>query len=110
MVGGREVRLGSVRVKFGSLDRDYGVLVLTSLDGEPLESSSRLLLAAVGSAQNQGMQWNADRTSVGTQWGRGPAMINGVAAELELPWPAPSALSTGVVIPRVKCPSIFEAE
>jgi hypothetical protein len=55
------------------------------MDGRPLESSSRMLLAAVGSAENLNMQWNVARTSVGNQWGAGPAQVNGVAAEVTLP-------------------------
>jgi hypothetical protein len=31
------------------------------------------------------MQWNAQRTSVGNRWGRGPAQVNGVKAEIQLP-------------------------
>jgi hypothetical protein len=48
-------------------------------------TTRRGLLAAVGSAQNRGMKWNAARTSVGRDWGTGPAEVNGIATELSLP-------------------------
>ena len=85
LIGGRSIDLDGVRLQVGAVERNYAVLVVTSMDGQPLESSRRLLLAAVGSAENVGMVWNEGRTSVGNQWGTGPARVNGVAAEVELP-------------------------
>lgn len=85
LVGGRRFDLGGVRFELGQLERDYAVLVLTSLDGQPIESSARLLLAAVGSAQNRNLGWNDERNSVGNQWGTGPAQVNRIAAAVELP-------------------------
>lgn len=87
LVGGQRLELGGLRVAFGPLERDYAVLVLTSLDGQPLEQSTGALLALVGSATNRGMAWNDARTSVGNQWGTGPAEVNGIAAEVVLPRP-----------------------
>jgi hypothetical protein len=85
LIGGRSFDLGGVRWSVGDVERSYAALVVTSMDGRPLESSSRMLLAAVGSAENLNMQWNVARTSVGNQWGAGPAQVNGVAAEVTLP-------------------------
>ena len=58
---------------------------VSDLDGRPIETTQRALLAAVGSAENRGMKWNAPRTSVGRDWGTGPAEVNGIATELSLP-------------------------
>jgi hypothetical protein len=85
LVGGQRFDLGGVGLVVGPVERDYAVLVLTSLDGRPIETAQRVLLAAVGSAENSGMTWNAARTSVGNQWGTGPAQVNGIAAEIALP-------------------------
>jgi hypothetical protein len=85
LLSGGRFDLGGVRIAVGPNERDYAVVVLTSMDGQPVESSQRLLLAAVGSAQNRNMQWNEDRTSVGRNWGEGPAMVNGIAAQIQLP-------------------------
>jgi hypothetical protein len=84
LIGGGRFDLGGIDLQVGQVDRDYAVLVVTSLDGQPLESSKQWLLAAVGSAQNQGMVWNESRTSVGNQWGTGPAIVNGITAQFEV--------------------------
>lgn len=88
LVGGQDFDLGGVRLTVGEVERDYGVLVLTSLDGLPVEQAKRLLLVAAGSAENRGMGWNAARTSVGNRWGSGPAQVNGVGVDVVLPGPA----------------------
>jgi hypothetical protein len=85
LVGGRSFDLGGLKLAVGTVDRDYAVIVLTSLDGKPLEATRSALLATVGSAANRGMQWNESRTSVGKDWGTGPAEVNGIAAEITLP-------------------------
>ena len=84
LLSGREFDLGGVRFSVGQVERDYAALVLTSMDGLPIHSSKRLLLAAVGSAENVGMQWNVSRTSVGRDWGTGPVQVNGIPATLEI--------------------------
>ena len=65
LIAGQKFDLGGVQLTLGATDRNYAALVLTSLDGKPLEKARRILLTAVGSAQNQGMVWNNTRTSVG---------------------------------------------
>jgi len=84
MIAGQEFDLGGMRIAVGEVERDYAVIFITSLDGEPLERSGRMLLAAVGSAENLGMGWNVDRTSVSNKWGRGPTQVNVIPADLTL--------------------------
>jgi len=106
LIGGRSFDLDGVRLRVGRVERNYAAVVLTSLDGKPIERSRRLLLAAVGSAENQGMGWNAERTSVGNRWGTGPTMVNGVPLEIDLPFRARkvSALD-GRGLPRASVPA-----
>lgn len=85
LVGGRRFDLGGLKLSVGAVERDYAALVLTTMDGKPVETTRRVLLAAVGSATNRGMKWNAARTSVGRDWGTGPAEVNGITAEITLP-------------------------
>ncbi len=85
LVGGQSFDLGGLKIRVGDVELNYAAIVLTSIDGQPLESSRRVLLTAVGSAQNQGMMWNDERTSVGNRWGTGPAQVNGIAAEVDFP-------------------------
>ena len=86
LVAGQKFDLGGVQLSVGAAEHDYAALVFTSLDGKPLETASRILLTAVGSAENQGMVWNDARTSVGNKWGTGPTLVNGIAAEVTLPF------------------------
>ena len=86
LIAGQQFDLGGVRVAVGKTERNYAALVITSRDGKPLEAAGRLLLAAVGSAENQNMVWNTARTSVGRQWGSGPTQVNGIPAEISLPF------------------------
>ncbi len=86
-VAGRRFELGGWSLELGEIERDYAVVVFTSMDGLPLESSKRMLLVAVGSAENQEMKWNESRTSVGRHWGRGPTLVNGIPARISLAGP-----------------------
>ncbi len=86
LVAGQKFNLGGVQLSLGPTEHNYAALILTSLDGKPLETASRILLAAVGSAENQGMVWNDARTSVGNKWGAGPTLVNGIPAEVTLPF------------------------
>jgi hypothetical protein len=85
LVGGQRFDLGGVKLAVGEVERDYAAIVLTTMDGRPIEKTPRALLTAVGSATNRGMKWNETRTSVGRDWGNGPAEVNGIAAEITLP-------------------------
>ena len=84
LIAGRTLDLGSLRLEVGPVERNYAVISLTSLDGQSLEQSKHMLLTAVGSAENADMVWNTARTSVGRNWGHGPAQVNGITALLTL--------------------------
>lgn len=84
MIANRKLELGSLKLDIGTVERDYAVICLTSLDGKPLEQSKRMLLTAMGTAENTGMVWNEKRTSVGRKWGKGPALLSGIAAKISL--------------------------
>ncbi len=62
-----------------------GTVMLVPLDGQPLTSSKKLWLCALGRAENPGMGWNSQRSSVGKEWGTGPALVLGLRATLTLP-------------------------
>lgn len=86
LVGGQTFDLGGIQLSLGPADHNYAAVVFTSLDGATLEKAGRILLTAVGSAENQGMVWNEARTSVGNKWGTGPTLVNGITAEVKLPF------------------------
>ena len=73
------------RWRVGNIDRDYGILVATSMDNLPVHESKQVLLLAATHTENTDMIWNADRTSVGTQWGKGPTKAVAINATIALP-------------------------
>ena len=85
LIGGQRFDLSGVQLQLGAIDRDYAVVVLTTLAGQPVETTKHALLAVVGSAENLNMKWNATRSSVGKDWGEGPAQVNGVPLTISLP-------------------------
>lgn len=80
--------LSSVDLRVGELDPNYGLLVATSFDGNSIVESSRILLLAATTTENQNMGWNKDRTSVGTRWGNGPTTVVGMEATVHLKTPS----------------------
>ncbi|MDR3710355.1 MAG: cellulase family glycosylhydrolase [Capsulimonadaceae bacterium] len=82
--GGEQVDLGTAKLTFPEFGNNFAALTLTTLDAKPLGQSSHLLLTITGKAENLGMVWNADRTSVGRNWGRGPVQAEGIPATVTL--------------------------
>ncbi len=83
-LGGREINLDELRIAAPKSRNNFAAISLSSLDGEPVPSSHRLLLTAAGRAENVGMGWNAARNSVGNQWGTGPTRVEGIDARIAL--------------------------
>ena len=81
---GRTTKLSGVEFDVKSNARDFAVLTLNAVDGQPVTHSRRLLLAAAGTVENTGMGWNAAHTSVGTRWGSAPTVCEGIAARITL--------------------------
>lgn len=81
-LGGQKVQLGSLTVQMAATPRNFAALTLSAMDGRSVWQSHSLLLTALGSVGNTGMQWNADRTSVGDHWGSGPTLVEGVPATI----------------------------
>lgn len=83
-LGGASVDAGALKVKCPRFGRDFGTVAAVSLDEAPLAQSGRILVTLVARAENQGMKWNATRTSVGTGWGEGPTLAERVPATVAL--------------------------
>jgi len=84
LVGGRTAELPGWTVQGSESKPGFAALVLNSVDGRPIAQSRSLLLTAVGRVENQGMGWNAERTSVGRQWGHGPTVAEGIPARISI--------------------------
>jgi hypothetical protein len=61
----------------------YGVIMLSSIDGKDVAESKRLILTALGDAQNTGTRWYAKRDSV-SDWEKGPTYLRGISAQIKL--------------------------
>jgi hypothetical protein len=80
-------------VQIEKLDSPFAAIILTSADIGPrdpkdehwLGHSKRLLLFAGARCENTDQQWNPQRTSLSTNWGKAPAKIEVVKATLSLP-------------------------
>lgn len=58
---------------------------LVTLTMTPLHSNTQILLTACGRCENVGMQFSADRRTVGRNWGTAPAQIEAVRGTVVLP-------------------------
>ncbi len=84
-----EARTGSFsneKVRIRSSARSWASYQLTAMDEMDLATSKRLLITATGSIENTKMGWkNAERTTVGRDWGMPPVLVEGPKATIDLP-------------------------
>lgn len=83
-IADRKFTLANCSLDVRSIVGGYGILVATSMDNQPLAKSNRIVLLAATHSENDGMKWNADKTSVGDQWGSGLAKAVGINASIQL--------------------------
>ncbi len=88
-VAGNFWPLGVLSVENPSSSNGWMSLVVVARDGKPLEKSNSIILGVLNRAENTGMTWNADRTSVGDSWGGGPTVLETPAATLDLQTASP---------------------
>jgi hypothetical protein len=87
-IGGDRFALSGITFAFPDFGRNaegFGALTLVDLDGRDLMTTRRALLTLVGGAENSGMGWNEERTSVGDQWGDGPVVAEGIPCVISIP-------------------------
>jgi hypothetical protein len=69
---------------------NYVSLTITSLEpaytASPLPQKRKFLITAVGRCENTGMIFSSDRTTVGTNWGYAPVLIEPVRAKIRIPF------------------------
>lgn len=63
----------------------FVTLTMTSLDARERQTPERILVTACGRCENVGMQFSADRRTVGRNWGQAPVQIEAVRGSLVLP-------------------------
>jgi muconolactone delta-isomerase len=84
--GGQTFELGDVTLQPGpTRQRGYSVITASAVRGADFHApGGAILVTATGYVENKGMGWNADKTSVGNQWGAGPVLCEGIPFELTL--------------------------
>ncbi len=66
--------------------QDWACYQFTPFDGNDLATAKHILITATGDIANTDMGWkNAEKTTVGRDWGRAPVLVEGPAATIELP-------------------------
>ena len=84
---GRTLELGDVAievVRAGTRSGDYANVALVSLDGEPIETSKRLLLAQAARVHGEGWRFHDDEDTLVT-FGEGPMRAEPAGVRLRLP-------------------------
>jgi hypothetical protein len=84
--GAMPVEFGVSKARIESLDTPFATITITPAgEKRTLVNGDKLLITAIGRAQNTNMGWNADRTSVGSNWGTAPTQIEVIRAVISLP-------------------------
>ncbi|MCC6352361.1 MAG: carbohydrate binding domain-containing protein [Verrucomicrobiae bacterium] len=94
---GRGVDFGDgVAIDVGSTVQGWCTVALTALEGE-FPAPKRALLVATGFTENTGMGWkNAEKTTVGRDWGSAPVLVECIPARIRI------ALPKGATLPIVR--------
>lgn len=95
LVGGRSFEIGNVKLEIAAREWPkpdtpaFSCVTLIALDGKPIETSKRLLLAASGRTTREGVKWNKEHTGIYYQekdaWGTGENISEIVPLSLSLP-------------------------
>jgi hypothetical protein len=87
--GGRKFQLGDVVIEpGGSLQDGWSTVTVTTMTNDlPGGTAVRgYLIITTGLAENSAMSWkNAEKNSVGRDWGTAPSLVEGVSARVSLP-------------------------
>jgi len=88
--GGKSLKLGNVVIESQeTLQNGWNAITLTAMKGD-IEGkvAADILITATGYAENTGMEWkNPEKSSVGTNWGMAPSLVEGIPARITLPYP-----------------------
>ena len=83
LIGFVKAHRAAVRNLSAEVRNEFASIVLSSMDAEPIASSSRLLLSAGSRVSNTGLRWNAEGTRVAQQGGP-PSLVEPVTGTITL--------------------------
>lgn len=81
-IGGETLTAGDCTLAVREFGNNFAAVTAVATDGQFLSASKRVLVTVCGRVENQNMGWNATRTSVGSAWGKGPALAQHVPVQL----------------------------
>lgn len=83
---GETINLGVVRIIPGATRQNWATINATVIEGADFMTARRILITATGMCENTGQRWkDAEKSSVGSDWGSAPSLVEGVAATINLP-------------------------
>jgi hypothetical protein len=90
---GKTLSVGGISLMPGMTSLDgFSVVMVNKLGGGQFGDNGRYLITAVARCWNAGMVWNQAGDSVGTQWGTGPTLCEGVPVTLRVDARRPARL------------------
>jgi hypothetical protein len=81
-IGGKKIDLGDITIAMDTTRYNWATITVSALDGKPLAGSERILIAASGRVENTDWKWNAEKTTLGGEWGKAPTLAEGIPALL----------------------------
>lgn len=90
--GGKRFDLAGVVIEPGpTRQAGWSAITVTAMEGDFGKPPCRMLVTATGSAENTKMGWkNAEKSTVGKDWGQAPTLVEGIPARITLPFSARS--------------------
>ena len=92
-LAGKTVHMSHLSVTVSPATAPFAAVTLQPVDRQPLLASRRLLLSILTRYENTSMSWNATRTSLGTNWGTAPSLIEPFSGTFVLNLRADSAFA-----------------
>ncbi len=82
----RAFDLDGVRIAPETTLQNWCAITLTAMDGVSFATPGHILITAAGYVENTGMGWkNAEKSTVGRDWGQAPTLVEGIRATIALP-------------------------
>lgn len=80
---GETIAAGQVKFIPGATQLGWATLTATVVEGSAFSSARKILVTGTGLVENTGTVWkNAEKTTVGKDWGKAPSIVEGVKAQI----------------------------
>jgi hypothetical protein len=80
------IQLGKINITPGATLQNWATINATVMDGEDFAHARLILITATGLCENTGMRWkDAEKSSVGADWGTAPSLVEGIDASISMP-------------------------